>query len=414
MHALYKQISSLKVVLDKDDEALSWFNLTSDAIAIPLTPTTSTSEFPSTPSAPNLPGLLRFHRKERFQGQWYLLKTWKPSKCFFTPGGLASPPETRVNSPIFAIGAPLTLQKGNLSPMRCVNPRDLHDSTDFLEDPLESQEGGNDLMEQESGDPFERQEGGNALMEQQCGVQSHSTETPATSKCISYYLNTANVPKAGLDLSDDDAMGGVQSRQSSPHLSKDGGPAVDVESREPKDSPQENDSDESMERLPHPQEDDSTTVGIQSRQPSPHPPEDGASMARVKSRELPSDTDGDGGGGRPANDDGKLNDDFMDVESKGPLTESDGVEEEGRSANPLGIVGANPTNSIESRVEEMTFDFGSLDPGMFEPRRSSRKIPPKNEPRAWPTANFVEARKSSRVKKMPPSEKEDILFQASL
>ena len=73
MHTLYSKMSSLKMDLDNDDNALSWFNFSSNAFAIPSTP--ATSEFSSTPFPRNVPGHLRFHLKEKFQGQWCLLKT---------------------------------------------------------------------------------------------------------------------------------------------------------------------------------------------------------------------------------------------------------------------------------------------------------------------------------------------------
>ena len=64
MHTLYTAISSLMMDLNKDGNALSWFDL----------PNTETSEFPSTPSAPNVAEDICFHLNKMFQGQWCLSK----------------------------------------------------------------------------------------------------------------------------------------------------------------------------------------------------------------------------------------------------------------------------------------------------------------------------------------------------
>ena len=44
-------------------------------------------------------------------------------------GGLASPPYSCYNSPIFPFGSSSSLQRGNTPPSQCIDPRHLHDST---------------------------------------------------------------------------------------------------------------------------------------------------------------------------------------------------------------------------------------------------------------------------------------------
>ena len=48
-------------------------------------------------------------------------------------GGLASPPESQHNSPMVPVDSAFALEKGRLSPVRFVNPRDLHMSTALLD-----------------------------------------------------------------------------------------------------------------------------------------------------------------------------------------------------------------------------------------------------------------------------------------
>lgn len=46
-------------------------------------------------------------------------------------GGLASPPESRYNSPIFPFGPTSAFQRGNFSLPQCVDPRDLHNKVEL-------------------------------------------------------------------------------------------------------------------------------------------------------------------------------------------------------------------------------------------------------------------------------------------
>jgi len=66
MHTLYSKISSLKNDLASDDNAMSWFNLSSDAFDVPPTP--APSEIPSTPFLGS--GDLPLHFQKNLEGQW--------------------------------------------------------------------------------------------------------------------------------------------------------------------------------------------------------------------------------------------------------------------------------------------------------------------------------------------------------
>jgi hypothetical protein len=403
MHTIYSQISSLKMDLVQDKHAMSWFNLTSDALAVPSTP--PASEFPSSPSAYNIPADLCFHLKERFQGQWCLLKTVKPSKRCSATGGLASPPETRVNSPMFANGSTSTFQKGKLSPIRYCNPKDLHTSTEFFEDDLECRKL-DDLTDQHG------------------GVESHSTPPPALSEDDkvgedSTIVGGSREPSL-QPCKDYSAMDEFASRQPSPPLLEDDVPMVDDETREVPVDMEEDDAGKAMESLSHPQEVDLTMVGIESRLPSLNLQEDDASMAGVESMKLSLDTREDDEVGRPMKEVGVVEATPMD----GIESESEEVDEEGGSEN---AVEATPTNEEDSMVvvgsKERSFrvdgEGGSENvveveeatpTNGIEPRRSSRNISAKNKP----MANYTAVHKSSRAKKKPPFEKEDILLLASL
>jgi hypothetical protein len=382
MHTIYSQISSLKMDLVQDKHAMSWFNLTTDALAVPSTP--PTSEFPSSPSAYNIPADLCFHLKERLQGQWCLLKTVKPSKRCSATGGLPSPPETRVNSPMFANGSTSTFQKGKLSPIRYCNPKDLHTSTEFFEDDLECRK----LDEDEVGEDST--------------IVGGSRE-PSLQPCKDY-----------------SAMDDFASRQPSPPLLEDDSPMVDDETREVPVDMEEDDAGKAMESLSHPQEVDPTMVIIESRLPSLNLQEDDASMAGVESMKLSLDTREDDEVGRPMKE--------VDLVEATPMdgieSESEEVDKEGGSENG---VEATPTNEEDSMVvvgsKERSFrvdgEGGSENvveveeatpTNGIEPRRSSRNISAKNKP----MANYAAVHKSSSGKKKPPFEKEDILLLASL
>jgi hypothetical protein len=110
--------------LGKDHDALTWFNLSTDKSVDGSTP-----PLPEPPSTPSAAAGIRNRLSDQFLCQWPSLNTWEiPSKIHFMTAGLASPPDSRYNSPIFPFGSSSSLQRGNASQPQCVNPRDLHDS----------------------------------------------------------------------------------------------------------------------------------------------------------------------------------------------------------------------------------------------------------------------------------------------
>ena len=116
MQSLHTQISSLMEDLGKDHDALTWFNLSTDTSINGSTP-----PLPEPPSTPAAAGI-RNHLSDQFLSQWPLLNTWElPSKIQFMTGGLASPPDSRYNSPIFPFGSSSSLQRENTSPSQCID-----------------------------------------------------------------------------------------------------------------------------------------------------------------------------------------------------------------------------------------------------------------------------------------------------
>jgi hypothetical protein len=457
MRTLYTELLSMKMDLDNDKNALSWFSLSPDTSPVPSSPTNS--DFPSTPLPGGVPADIRFHLKEKLLGQCCFLNTCMPSKRHSIAGELSSPAETLVNSPLFLTSS--TWKNGNLSPLRYVDPRDLQN---LAEDHLECHQGG-DLMEQKGlvqshmitilpTLDFKCRGGHDDDEGDECSTMVGRSREPSLhpdqddSTMLegdedSTMLGRSREPSLHPDEDDstmvegdedstmpgrsrepslhpnedDSTMVDVDSRQPSPHPAEDYGPMVDVDSREPLNNVEEDDASEMMEPLSHQQDDDSTVVGIQSKQPSAQLQEDDASMVGVESGELLSDSDKDVEDFQPQNefdssdsfDNGNLNEDSsIFVEPNELFSKSEKVDKKRRSANVANVPEATPTNGIES--EEMSLSLESLALATFERRRSSRNISSKNKP----IVDIVPARKSTRSKKKPPLEKEDILSQVRL
>jgi hypothetical protein len=341
------------------------------------------------------------------------LKAGQSFKHHSLAGGLASPPDSRINSPLFLLGSTPPLNKGPLSPLRCVNPRDIFgDSNDGQE-----QDGSTD---------------------QESGVECLSTAPPATSEYESQAdgINNVEFPMSGLDLSDDGSTvtAGVESRQPSPKIPEDDVPMRDVGSGEriSKISPDVQ-GEEALEQSSLTQGDDSTMVGIQSRQSSPLSEENDNSMttinstavdiqsrqssplsedidtimATVKSRKGVSDKVLDVGDDREMMDvDGSVSlgegvpeDEYMPIVE---LKERETVMEEVPSANEESVLEGAPANADESELDFFIADT-------FEPRRSARNLSAKSKL----TQKSVAAPKASVVKKRIHIPKEDVPLQAS-
>jgi hypothetical protein len=293
-------------------------------------------------------------------------------------GGLASPPESRINSPLFPQGSSATLTSGNFSPLQCVNPRDLHDSSRFFPDHVESGEE-DDLTEQDIGSPVM--------------AQSHLTASsrmsslqPSSPPAISEYDFGPEVLKSvlkGDEINDGNTnMASIRSRESSSHpYEHDATIMVVDQSTAPSSDPQEdnlsspvmaqspsssrmsfvqpssppcpyrviaaevlkpvlkddenNDENATMtgirsrESSSHPQEDDATTMVMdQSRAPSSEPQDDDATMVGVPSRKA-----------SPEPQDNEEGDIMVGIESNdklGPLSDLSDLEEDNEEG-PAGV-----------------------------------------------------------------------------
>ena len=351
-------------------------------------------------------------------------------------GGLASPPDSRYNSPIFPIGSSSNLQRGNLSPLRCVDPRQLQSSYNFFKGNLEHQEE-NNSTEQEIGNLG----GANS----QLTVRSRNSSTqpsspPATSEhgCGTDREIPMELDKGGSTSTKDDSdsddvtMPDLQLKESSSHPQDDDATMVGGSTSTKDDS----DSDDVTmpdlqlkESLSHPQDDDATMVGTQSKESSLPPlvQDDDVPMVSVEPRERSSEPQRVEGVNftRPTDEEMEKHDSVVVVESveqlsepKGPdSSDSEEDDEEGAPANDVKKI---PDTSVG--IKEATLKTGrksndiSLDvessvhtAAQFEPRRSSRNVSKK--------ANYVQYVPPHRSfhRKKPASEKEEVnLLQASL
>ena len=137
-------ITSLMEDLGKDRDALTWFNLSTDTSVNSSTP--PLPEPPSTPAAAGICNCL----SDQFLGQWPLLNTWELlSKIHFMTGGLASPPDSHYNSPIFPFGSSSSLQRENTSPSQFIDPRHLHASA--IAEPFPPASNDDQIHQHESG-----------------------------------------------------------------------------------------------------------------------------------------------------------------------------------------------------------------------------------------------------------------------
>jgi hypothetical protein len=174
-------------------------------------------------------------------------------------GGLASPPESRINSPLFPQGSSASLTSGNLSPIQCVNPRDLHPSKFF-----------SDNNESDAEDDI----------------------SPASSRMSSVQPSSPPPAVSKLDFGADPIIATefVKSVLKGDENNDENATTASVRSRESLSHPREDDAttmvvDQSRAASSEPQDDDATMVGIPSRTPSPKPRvnEEGVTMVGVES-----------------------------------------------------------------------------------------------------------------------------------
>ena len=314
-------------------------------------------------------------------------------------GGLASPPDSRYNSPIFPIGSSSNLQRGNLSPLRCVDPRQLQSSYNFFKGNLEHQEE-NNSTEQEIGNLG----GANS----QLTVRSRNSSTQPSSPPATLEHGCGTDCEIPMELD----KGGSTS-------TKDDSDSDDVTMPDL----------QLKESSSHPQDDDATMVGTQSKESSLPPlvQDDDVPMVSVEPRERSSELQRVEGVNftHPTDEEMEEHNSVVVVESveqlsepKGPdSSDSEEDDEEGAPANDVEKI---PDTSVG--IKEATLKTGrksndiSLDvessvhtAAQFEPRRSSRNVSKK--------ANYVQYVPPHRSfhRKKPASEKEEVnLLQASL
>ena len=264
-------------------------------------------------------------------------------------GGLASPPESRINSPLFPQGSSASLTSGNLSPIQCVNPRDLHPSR-FFPDNNES-----DVEDDIS-----------PASSRMSSVQP-SSPPPAVSECdfgADPIIATEFVKSVLMgDKNNDENASHPTSLPSHPHTTM-----ASVRSRESSSHPQEDDAttivvDQSRAASSEPQDDDATMVGIPSRTPSPEPRdnEEGNTMVGVESNDRlwsssPSSQEDDAP--------------MIDVPSRKASPEPQDNEESVESNDRLGL----PSASSEPQEDDATMiDVPSKKPSL-EPQDNEESV----------------------------------------
>jgi hypothetical protein len=313
-------------------------------------------------------------------------------------GGLASPPESRINSPLFPQGSSASLTSGNLSPSQCVNPRDLHDSR-FFPDYKESDEEDN-LTQRDLSSP---------ASSRMSSVQPSSPPAISEYDVGANHIIAAEVPKPllkGDENNDENAtMASVRSRESSSHPQEDDATTMVV--------------DRSRSPSSELQDDDATMVGVPSRKHSPEPQdnEDVVTMVCVESNDRlgspsafsePQDDDATMVGVPSEPQDNEEGVTMVGVESNdrlGPPSDSEEDDEEYQPTNPVEssgpIVGteeATPKAGTEFNQMLLDFETSVNLQGQFSLRRSSRNIFSKKKP----TINYADypaPRKSSSGRK---------------
>jgi hypothetical protein len=255
-----------------------------------------------------------------------LLNTREPYEYHYLAGGLASPPDSRYNSPIFPLGQSSKSATGNLSPLQCINPRDLFDSRRFFMDRTEYIEE-DDSTEQEDRhlvgcQSYLKARSRNSSIQPSSppasseyhfhanqvnslddnGNDGNATAVSIQSRASPYHqqeddatLVSVGTVKLSLNSLEDDAAVSLQSRKSPSHEKENAATMVPVQSREASSHPQDDDDAtmvpiQSREASSHPQDDDDATmVPVQSREASSHPQDDDdATMVPVQSSEASS------------------------------------------------------------------------------------------------------------------------------
>jgi hypothetical protein len=288
--------------------------------------------------------------RDLFHGQWSLLIAWDLSNCHSMIGGLASPPESQFNSPNLSFGPTSTFQRGNFSPPKCVNPRDLQDT---IEPPSPASE----------------------------------VKKPAKDDKDAKDARVADVP----------------SRESSSHPRDDDRESVedyssraDVESGKPPLDMQEN---EHLSDL----EDNANEVNNKN----------GLELSRSSEAMMVDDGPlSESKGAQPHLSDSEEDDDEEDQHAN--AVESFDSSVKGKIARPaFRIVEPNPQTISDSNQISADFESAVQLAAEFELRRSSRNIASKNRPTVS-YADYIPPRKSFNSKRKVPFENHEVILKVSL
>lgn len=442
LQSLHTQISLLMEDLGKDRDALTWFNLSTDKSvdgSIPPLP-----EPPSTPAAAGV----RNRLSDQFLGQWPLSNIWElPSEIDFMTGGLASPPDSRYNSPIFLFGSSSSLQIGTTSPSQCVDPRDLHDFP--IPEPFPPASDDDQIDQRDSGISEPSSPATNGL--------------PSSPVCVSEKLKSISLT---FDNGDEDtAMDGTMTAPPSLPPSQEDNESVVVKEPESKSSDdisneedtvmgdattmdatmatppslqssQEDDESKSSDDIdngedtvmddtamrapsssvPLSQGDDLSMVGIDSGEPMPNPPAD-----KVVEHNNASDPSSDLTDLEEDDDEAKESAVSVNSKKRTPgeggdeasrFTDRGETSSKGQTARPLVRI-VEPSQPI-GESDQISSDFESAVKlaAQVELRRSARNIARNNSAKTVNYVDFARPRKSSFSKKKPALD-DEIDLQAS-
>lgn len=351
-------------------------------------------------------------------------------------GGLASPPESRLNSPAVAMGSSQLSSSANLSPAKYVNPRDivsiayLGGELDQLENDevdcrpmltLDSNKSEDDLTAVGSdGDPMQGVESNDSEKSDGGSSRVEDAVQPVVRVISKKLVLGVSSEEGSLEVEDMvEPMLGVGSKKPEEGSSEDEDvvePMVGVVSKKlDEGSSKENDESDRVlnvesEKLPdillEVGDEDVLMIDVESRKTSEDRLKDvdgGVKSQEVKSMKPLSDLSEDKEKGEPMFGfrSTKLSSDSLQEKEKG-----DPIMAIESSLDSLHVEDSSPMIGVESEPMDMSATLAEP----FELRRSSRKAALKNKP----SQKLVTNRKFSSGKTKPASKNVDILLEVSL
>ena len=327
--------------------------------------------------------------------------------------GLASPPESRFNSPMFPFGSSSSFQNGNPSPSRCVDPRDLHSHAE--PSPAASQVEKQALISLQDGDlslgSSSRSQNRNPSPSQCVNPENHHDGTqplpPATqirnpvAISLEEDKNDEDATMSGVPLSgeDDPSMVGIESGKQLMGCREDDlffGSSSPFQNGNPLLSRcvnPENHHDGTKPVPPASQIVKPAAISLENDKN-----DEDATMSGVHTIESSS---------RP-----QEGDSFISIMGAGKPSEA----LSGSADSPMvGVESGKPADGVDfykpSQMEKMDFEYSAKLAAEFEPRRSARNIAANNRPTVN-YADYVPLKKSATSKKKPAFEKDEDILQA--